>query len=99
MSNDHSVLIVDDDEGLTHIIALILRQEDFGVRTAFNGMHGYADYYRNPTEGVITDIQITELDGLQMMRWIRSISPQVKAIFINRKLDKFHAQLEEEDSE
>ena len=99
MSNDHSVLIVDDDEGLTHIIALILRQEDFGVRTAFNGMHGYADYYRNPTEWVITDIQMPELDGLQMMRCIRSISPQVKDIYMSGELDKFHAQLEQEVSE
>ncbi len=99
MSHDHSVLIVDDDEGLAHIIELILRQEDFGVRTACNGTHGCAAYFRHPTEWVITDIQMPELDGLQMMQCIRSFSPDVKAIYMSGELDRYHAQLEQEVSE
>ena len=47
MSNDHSVLIVDDDEGLTHIIALILRQEDFGVRISLENLG--IDHFRSVT--------------------------------------------------
>ena len=99
MSNDHSVLIVDDDEGLAHIIALILRQEAFDVRTAANGTHGYADYSRHPTEWVITDIQMPELDGLQMIQCIRTINPSVKTIYMSGEVDKYHTELEQEVSE
>ena len=97
--SEHSVLIVDDDEGLVQIISLILRQEDFGVRTAINGMRGHADYSLNPTEWVITDIQMPELDGLQMMQCIRSINPRVKAIYMSGQLDKYQAELQQEVSE
>ena len=99
MSHDHSVLIVDDDEGLAHIIALILRQEDFDVRTAVNGTRGYADYSRYPTEWVITDIQMPELDGLQMIQCIRAINPSVKTIYMSGELDKYHSELQQEVAE
>ena len=67
MSEDQSVLVVEDDEGLANIIALILGQEGFEVRTAHNGTLGYFAYFHDPTEWVVTDIQMPELDGLQMI--------------------------------
>ncbi len=90
MSGDQSVLVVEDDEGLANIIALILGQEGFEVRTAHNGTLGYFAYFHDPTEWVVTDIQMPELDGLQMMQGIRSINPNVKVVYMSGEVDKYH---------
>ena len=99
MSEDQSVLVVEDDEGLATIIALILGQEGFEVRTAHNGTLGYFAYFHDPTEWVVTDIQMPELDGLGMMQGIRSINPNVKVVYMSGEVDKYHTALDQEISE
>ena len=99
MSGEQSVLVVEDDEGLANIIALILGQEGFDVRTAHNGTLGYFAYFHEPTEWVVTDIQMPELDGLQMMQGIRSINPNVKVVYMSGEVDKYHMALDQEISE
>ena len=42
MSQGRTALVVDDDEGLAQIVAVILRIEGFEVRIADNGAHGFA---------------------------------------------------------
>jgi DNA-binding NtrC family response regulator len=96
MPHGQSVLIVDDDEGLAQIVELILSQEGFKVRTAYDGVRGCADYFRDPTEWVVTDIQMPELDGLQMMQCIRAVNPHVKAVYMSGEVERYHAALDEE---
>jgi two-component system, NtrC family, response regulator len=96
MSQGQTALVVDDDEGLTQIVAAILRMEGFEVRTADNGVHGFAAYFRNPTDWVITDIQMPELDGLEMMQCIRAINPRVKTVYMSGEVERYQALLERE---
>lgn len=99
MPHEQSVLVVDDDEGLAQIVAMILRQEGFEVRTACDGQHGYTAYISDPTEWVVSDIQMPELDGLQMMRCIRAFNPRVKAVYMSGEVEKYHDILHREISE
>jgi DNA-binding NtrC family response regulator len=99
MSKEPSVLIVDDDEGLANILALILDQEGFEVRTANNGSVGCSAYFEEPTDWVLTDIQMPELDGLKMMQCIRLFNPSVKVVYMSGEVDKYHILLDEEISE
>src|SRR6266540_4985978 len=96
MSQSQTALVVDDDEGLAQIVAVILRMEGFDVRTADNGVHGFAAYFRNPTDWVVTDIQMPELDGLGMMQCIRTINPRVKTIYMSGEVEKYQAMLDRE---
>jgi DNA-binding response OmpR family regulator len=66
-----SALVVNDNQDLAQAIAAGLQSEGFQVRTANNGLHGCAYYFREPTDLVVTDIQISELDGVETMRRIR----------------------------
>jgi DNA-binding NtrC family response regulator len=96
MSQSQTALVVDDDEGLAQIVAVILRMEGFDVRTADNGVHGFAAYFRNPTDWVVTDIQMPELDGLEMMQCIRAINPRVKTIYMSGEVERYQAVLDRE---
>lgn len=89
-----SVLVVDDDEALTRVIANLLRLEGYDVSLAFNGVQGYASYFRNPTEFVITDIQMPEWDGFEMMRAIRGLNPTVKAVYTSGAVESYRAEIE-----
>ena len=99
MHTQGSVLLVDDDESLTRVIAELLRSKGFGVWTADNGLRGYTAYLRHPTEFVVTDIQMPELNGIEMMRCIRAINSAVKAIYTSGGLDRFSAELKVEERE
>jgi DNA-binding response OmpR family regulator len=63
MVNPHSVLVVDDDENLADALSLLLRAQRYEVFTAFGGFQGYAEYFNHPTDFVVTDIQMSAMDG------------------------------------
>jgi CheY-like chemotaxis protein len=96
MSQGRTALVVDDDEGLAQIVAAILRIEGFEVQIADNGARGFAAYFRNPTDWVVTDIQMPELDGLEMMQCIRAINPGVKTVYMSGEVEKYQAVLDRE---
>jgi DNA-binding NtrC family response regulator len=99
MSKEPSVLIVDDDEGLANILAVILDQEGFEVRTANNGSVGCSAYFEEPTDWVLTDIQMPELDGIKMIQCIRLFNPSVKVVYMSGEVDKYHNLLDQEIAE
>jgi len=96
MEDQHSVLVVDDDENLAHTLSLLLRAHGYEVFTAFDGFQGYAEYFNHPTEFVVTDIQMPAMDGFEMMRCIRSINPKVKTIYVSGALERFEKDVESE---
>jgi len=99
MANMRTALVVDDNEELAKMVALVLEREGFAVRTATNGLHGYSSYFREPTDWVVTDIQMPELDGVEMMRCIRSVNPNVRTVYMSGATTKYQAALERERKE
>jgi two-component system cell cycle sensor histidine kinase/response regulator CckA len=91
-----TALIVDDDERIADLVACMLRAEGFEVRTAQNGMQGYSSYFRNPTDWIITDVQMPELDGVEMVRCIRAINPCVKVLYMSGAVDAYRSPLDHE---
>src|SRR5918994_5505374 len=83
MPNPQTILLVDDDELLALLIAELLRGEGYQVWTARNGLDGYSSYCRYQTAIVVTDIEMPELDGFEMMRCIRAINPSVNTIYMS----------------
>ena len=94
-----SVLLVDDDEALSKILAELLEFKGFQVSSADNGLRGYITYLGHPTEFVLTDIQMPELNGIEMIRCIRAINPAVQAIYMSGSCDRFRAELQVEEKQ
>jgi CheY-like chemotaxis protein len=91
--NPHTILLVEDDELLGRMIAEFLRGEGYHVRTARNGLDGYLSYYHDQTGTVVTDIEMPELDGFEMMDCIRDINPSVNTIYMSGAAERYRETL------
>ena len=96
MAHGESVLVVEDDAALAQVVAFALRAEGFEARTARDGIDGYTSYFQRPTDWVVTDIQMPELDGIAMMQCIRTVNPCVRTLYMSAAVEEYRGRLERE---
>lgn len=90
------ILIVVDNQGLAHILKMMLDEEKHEVRLARDGKDGYLNYLLCKPDLIITDIQMPEKNGLKLMEIIRKDNPEIKMIYVSTALSRFLPLLEEE---
>ena len=67
-----TILVIDDEKGISDVIQEALVMLGHNVETASNGNDGIAKFQRNNYDVVITDIRMPQLDGHGVVRFIRS---------------------------
>jgi len=72
MATKRQVLIVDDSEFVRNYHTHILEQADFQVITAVDGGDGLEKLYSNPCDLVLSDINMSNMDGYEFIRRIRA---------------------------
>ena len=77
------ILVIDDDEDFRSMLRTALEQDGYVVEEARNGREGLQRYVIAPTDVVITDLLMPEQDGLETIRALRQMNPQVKIIAIS----------------
>ena len=91
--NPQTILVVDDDELLARMVGESLRGEGYQVWTGRDGLQGYSNYYKHQAETVVTDIDMPQLDGFEMMRSIRAINPHARAIYMSGAPEQYRRTL------
>ena len=71
-----TILIVDDDEGVTQTFARMLKLEGFHVRTAVNAETGLRLATESQPNAIILDLRMPLIDGLGFLKRLRSQSDQ-----------------------
>jgi DNA-binding response OmpR family regulator len=71
-----TVLIIDDDEGVTRTFSRMLELEGYVVRTAMNGETGLRVAMETNPDAVIIDLRMPLLDGLGFLRRLREFEGQ-----------------------
>ena len=71
-----TILIVDDDEGVTQTFARMLKLEGFQVRTAINAESGLKVANESQPNAIILDLRMPLVDGLGFLRRLRSQDEQ-----------------------
>jgi DNA-binding response OmpR family regulator len=66
-----TILIVDDDEGVTQTFARMLRLEGYRVRTAVNAESGLIEAEQSQPDAIILDLRMPLVDGLDFLRRLR----------------------------
>ncbi len=91
-----TILIVEDDESTLKWLNRILSIYFQKVYTANNAIDAYNIFKENPTDVVLADIQIPEVDGLNLLQKIATIQPSSlriimtafnNQIYLNRAID------------
>lgn len=77
------VLLADDDSVAAKTLADVLRRAGFCVRVADSGKQALQRLSAEPVDLLITDIVMPEMDGLELLRWLRCLQPSVPAIALS----------------
>lgn len=76
------ILLIDDEEGIRKVMAISLRDAGYQVWTAGDGEQGLEIFSRTQPEIVITDVKMPGMDGIEVLRRIKGMNPDVEVIII-----------------
>lgn len=76
------ILIVDDEEGMRRLLARLLQKEGYEVLTAASGPEALRLLRGDAFDLVVTDIQMPEMNGLQLLDEIHAYDPSLPVIVI-----------------
>ena len=82
------VLLIDDDNDLRQMLRMRLQSMELNVVEASNGKTGILEFKRHRPHMVITDIMMPEKDGIETIKEIRVVDPEVPIIAISGGADK-----------
>ncbi len=87
LGKDITVLYVEDDERLQQETKKMLSRIFKEVRVAGDGQEGEMLYTKNPTDLVITDIEMPVMNGLKMSRGIKRKNPEAPIVVVSAYTD------------
>jgi anti-anti-sigma factor len=76
------ILVIDDERPTLSMFKLLLDAYGFEVFTAENGDEGVELFQEHAMPIVLTDIKMPGMDGLEVLRRIKEISPRTEVIII-----------------
>lgn len=75
-----SILVVEDDEGLQHLLRRLLSQEGRQVTVVGSGQEAIRMAREIPVHVLMTDLKLPDIDGLDVLERIHKIDPKVIGI-------------------
>jgi len=76
------ILVVDDEKSMRDLLSITLAKEGYDVLTAAGGEPAIEALHRESVDAVITDLRMPKVDGLQVLRVAKEISPDMAVIVI-----------------
>ena len=83
--NKYRILLVEDDATLSFILQDALEREGFEVECAADGEKGLRLFEQGRPEVVVADVMMPRMDGFEMVRLIRAVSPDVPVLFLTAR--------------
>jgi two-component system response regulator PilR (NtrC family)/two-component system response regulator HydG len=77
-----SILVVEDDSAMREMLREALEEDGYAVETASGGRAGVERVKRGGIDLVVSDVKMPDLDGLDMLREMRAVTPTPYVITI-----------------
>ena len=89
-----TVLVVEDDTAVRHLVQNVLQQQGYEVLTAESGREAFrvAQEYDGPIELLLTDVIMPRMTGSQLYRKVRSLRPRTRVLYMCGYADNVIAQ-------
>ena len=86
---NETILLVEDEELLRHVVVDMLGQLGYRVLGATNGKEALAvaEEYDGNIDVLVTDVLLPELPGPQLARSLRTVRPNLRVIFVSGGTD------------
>lgn len=82
-----NILIAEDDASLLEIYEIILKQENYTVFTASNGLEAWNILEKQHVDLLITDMMMPDMDGCELVKLIRQHNTTLPVLMITVKDD------------
>ena len=76
------VLVIDDEQGIRALLDTLLRRKGYDVIVAESGQKGLECFRRERPDVIVLDLKMPEMDGLTVLRQIRSLNPRTPVIIL-----------------
>jgi CheY-like chemotaxis protein len=76
------LLIVDDNEGVRHLVSRWLERAGFSVREAKDGAEAMEKVKEDAPAIILADIRMPKIDGIELARIVKSDYPNIKVILM-----------------
>ncbi|RJR49248.1 MAG: sigma-54-dependent Fis family transcriptional regulator [Desulfobacteraceae bacterium] len=78
-----SVLIIDDEENMRHMLKVMLMKAGFAAEAAANGFDGLDAMERTPFDYILCDIKMPRMDGMSFLKKAREKFPEKTYIMMS----------------
>ncbi len=80
--NKGKILIADDEESICLTLDTIFKEEGYITTTTKDGKRAQELIVKEKFDVVITDIKMPDIDGVELLKWIKKTYPQISVIMI-----------------
>ena len=77
------ILLVEDDDAIRRSLEIVLAKSGFMAVEAANGREALAAYQLGQIDAVVLDLIMPDMEGLETLRALRRISPDVRVLAIS----------------
>jgi len=79
---DSRILLIDDEPDIVRVLSMSLRADGYEVIPAHSGVEGIEIFEKERPDIVLTDIKMPGMDGIEVLKKVKSIHPQSEVIII-----------------
>lgn len=76
------ILIVEDEDKMRRILEIMLSGDGYRIDTAEDGLKALSLCEKNSYSLIVTDLKMSPMDGLTLMKKLRKVSPDVPVIVV-----------------
>ncbi len=81
------ILIIDDDKQICAILSDLVKKEGFEALTAYEGEKALKNIRSEAPDLVLVDLMLPGIDGMEVLRQIKGLDPELPVVFITAHAD------------
>jgi two-component system response regulator AtoC len=75
-------MVIDDEQGVCDILKRLFEQEKYDVSTHNDPEKALEALFRDKPHGVLLDIKMPKMDGIEVLSRVKQFDPRIKVIMI-----------------
>jgi len=82
MPDNIKILVVDDEKVIIRSVEMVLKSEGYEIESASSGKEAILKMEQNSYNLVLTDLNMPEMDGITLIRWLRQKRPDIGIVIL-----------------